>query len=30
VPGTAHWVPEENPRVLARAVLEFAGTAASV
>ena len=29
VPGTAHWVPEENPQALARAVLEFAGTAAS-
>ena len=29
VPGTAHWVPEENPRALVRAVLEFAGSAAS-
>jgi pimeloyl-ACP methyl ester carboxylesterase len=25
VPGTAHWVPEENPEVLVRALLEFAG-----
>jgi pimeloyl-ACP methyl ester carboxylesterase len=29
VPGTAHWIPEENPRALARAVLGFAGKAAS-
>ena len=27
VPGTAHWIPEENPRALVRAVLEFAGPA---
>jgi pimeloyl-ACP methyl ester carboxylesterase len=27
VPGTAHWIPEENPQALARAVLEFAGPA---
>jgi pimeloyl-ACP methyl ester carboxylesterase len=27
VPRTAHWVPEENPQALARAVLEFAGPA---
>jgi pimeloyl-ACP methyl ester carboxylesterase len=29
VPGTAHWVPEENPQALVRAVLEFAGPAAT-
>jgi pimeloyl-ACP methyl ester carboxylesterase len=29
VPGTAHWIPEENPPALVRAVLEFAGPAAS-
>jgi pimeloyl-ACP methyl ester carboxylesterase len=29
VPGTAHWIPEEDPRALARAVLGFAGKAAS-
>jgi pimeloyl-ACP methyl ester carboxylesterase len=27
VPGTAHWVPEENPQVLVHAVLEFAAAA---
>jgi pimeloyl-ACP methyl ester carboxylesterase len=27
VPGTAHWIPEENPQALARAVLDFAGPA---
>jgi pimeloyl-ACP methyl ester carboxylesterase len=27
VPGTAHWVPEENPQALVRAVLQFAGPA---
>jgi pimeloyl-ACP methyl ester carboxylesterase len=25
VPGTAHWVPEENPQALVHAVLEFIG-----
>lgn len=29
VPGTAHWIPEENPQALVRAVLEFAGPAAT-
>ena len=29
VPGTAHWIAEENPRAFASAVLEFAGTAES-
>jgi pimeloyl-ACP methyl ester carboxylesterase len=24
VPGTAHWVPEENPQAFASALLEFA------
>ena len=29
VPGAAHWIPEENPQALVRAVLAFAGTAPS-
>jgi pimeloyl-ACP methyl ester carboxylesterase len=29
VPGTAHWIAEENPRAFASAVLEFVGTAES-
>jgi pimeloyl-ACP methyl ester carboxylesterase len=27
VPGAAHWIPEENPQALVRAMLEFAGPA---
>jgi len=30
VPRTGHWVPEENPEALAQALLEFAGTRASL
>jgi pimeloyl-ACP methyl ester carboxylesterase len=26
IPGTAHWIPEERPRALVDAVLEFVGT----
>jgi len=29
VPGTAHWIAEENPQAFVSAVLEFAGTADS-
>lgn len=27
VPGTAHWIAEENPQAFASAMLEFIGTA---
>ncbi len=29
VPGTAHWVPEENPEAFVAALLEFAGEPAT-
>lgn len=30
VPGTAHWIPEENPEAFTAALLEFVGTTAGV
>lgn len=29
IPGTAHWIAEENPQAFASAVLDFTGSSAS-